>query len=229
MSNLRLLQTSFAEYRPSEPGGPNYIGAVDYPKTVYQGYIGSGNYTYEPRSIGYGIIDSSNIISPIAKMPKSIEYKELNLRSFTEPLLGECSIPSFFQESEDVVRRCTRSFGLFIFKIALFLNLTGLIILYRDIRPIFIIIFMSFHVILYYILSVGYVYISIEEWKMNQKYKYYIKKDNYSRFDTPVQNFSDIFNYTKNQIINRTNILKLVLLISILFVWIPFLMMKQRR
>jgi hypothetical protein len=230
MNNAILAQLSPTEYQPTDPGAPNYIGAVDYPKTVYQGYIGSTNYVYEPRSTGYGIIDPSNATFPVAKMPKSVEYKELNLRTFIAPLLGKCSVPSFFQQSEDIVRRCTTEFGLFIFKIALALNFIGLMILYKDISIKFVILFVMFHIILYYILTVVYVNISIEEWKMFQRYRYYIKKnDRYSLFDSMVKQFSDISDYTKNQPINRTNILQIVLLISILFVWIPFWMMKQRR
>ena len=73
-----LSQVSPTEAQPSDPGGPNYIGSIDYPTTVYQGYIGSINYTYEPNSIGFGTFDTSNMADPVAKMPSTDQYNRLN-------------------------------------------------------------------------------------------------------------------------------------------------------
>jgi hypothetical protein len=222
LNNAIFVQLSSSEYQPADPGGPNYIGAVDYPKTVYNGYIGSTNYMYEPRSLGYGIIDDSDVMPPVAKMPKTDEFKELNLRTVTDPVFGECSIPTFFQTSEDSVRRCSVKFGWFIFKIALLLNLVFSIIFYKQINKVYVGLFIFFHLILYYFLTRMYTNIAITEWKTIQTYKYNVKKNNdYSMFDSPIKQFREINDYMRSQTINRTKILYGVLIASIMFVWIP--------
>jgi hypothetical protein len=228
LSNAILAQMSPTEYQPSQPGGPNYIGAADYPTTVYQGYIGSTNYIYEPRATGYDIIDSSKAMFPVAKMPKTDEYKELNLRTTTSPILGECSVPSFFQESEDIVRRCNTGFSQFVFKGALLFNLFVSILMYKKWSSLTIGLFVVFHILLYYFLTRTYVDIAIGEWMTVQKYKYYIKKNiDYTIFDSPIKQFNEINQYMNQQTINRRQILQYVLTGSILFVWFPFFLTKE--
>ena len=223
-----LAQMSPTEYQPSQPGGPNYIGAVDYPKTVYQGYIGSTNYTYEPRATGYGIVDASNAMFPVAKMPKTDEFKDLNLRTITSPLLGECSVPSFFQESEDIVRRCNAGFAQFVFKAALLFNLFFCIVWYKQWNPLLAGLFIGFHILLYYFLTVTYNNIAVGEWNTVQRYKYYIKRDiDYTSFDSPIKQFDEMNQYMNQQTVNRRNILQLVLIGSVLFVWLPFFLTKE--
>jgi hypothetical protein len=223
-----IIQVSLTEYKPYEPGGPNYIGAVDYPNTVYQGYIGSAGYIYEPRSIGYGIIDDSNARIPVAKSPSKDEFKDLDLRTTISPILGECSIPSFFQESEDIVRQCNLRYAQFIFKASLLFNLSVSIILYKKWSPLLMGVFVGFHILLYYVLTVFYVDIVIGEWKTFQKYKYYIKKDiDHSNSDSPLKQFNEITQYINQTAINRRTVLQMIFAGSLFFVWLPFFKQKE--
>jgi hypothetical protein len=229
VNNAILAQMSATKYQPSVPGSPTYIGAVDYPETVYQGYIGSTNYTYEPRATGYGIIDASNIPYPVARMPKTSEFKELNLRTIISPLFGECSIPSFFQTSEDSIRSCNKKFGIFLFYVALTINSTTLLALYKRITSRFMIYFIVVHMLLYYILTRTFVNVSINEWRTVQKYKYMIKKEIDSSIqDSLIKKFNSITEYMNNQAITRTHVLELILIVSFLCIWIPLVFIKER-
>jgi hypothetical protein len=215
--------------RPSIPGSPTYIGGVDYPNTVYQGYIGSSGYIYEPRAVGYDIIDKSNIPLPIARMPKTTEFKELNLRTATEPLFGECAIPSFFQTSEDVVRNCNQKSGIFLFYISLALNCVTVLTLHSRVTYKFLIYFILFHIFLYYFLTRIFVNISIIEWNTFQRYRYTLKKNiEIAINDSLIKQFDDIIKDMKNQILNRRSILSLTLIASFLGICIPLLFIKER-
>ena len=232
MSNIAttlILSQRETEYGPSDPGGPNYIGAIDYPKTVYRGYIGSTNYTYEPRAAGYNVIDTSNVPSPVAKMPKSDKFKKINIQTKTLPVLGECTIPSYFQTSEDIVRRCNENFSVFIFQFALALNLVAFVSLYQTFSIYMVGFFILFHIVLYYFLKKVYVNIVINEWNTVQKYKQMVKKNkDFSMFDSPTQQFNSLSSFMMRQAINRQTILYGTIIISILFVWIPLWIQKTR-
>ena len=223
-----MIQVSVTEYQPYDPGAPNYIGAVDYPKTVYQGYMGSSGYIYEPRAVGYNIIDDSNARVPVARFPSTQEFKDLDLRTITSPVLGECSIPSFFQDSEDVVRQCNLKYAQFIFKASLLFNLSISIMLYKKWSPLLMGVFVGFHILLYYFLTVFYINIVIGEWKTFQKYKYYIKKDiEYSGTDTPLKQFNEMTQYINQTAINRRTVLQMIFAGSVFFVWLPFFKQKE--
>jgi hypothetical protein len=229
LNNAMITQLGSAKSRPSTPGSPTYIGAVDYPDTVYQGYIGSTGYTYEPRATGYDIIDTSNIPFPVARIPKSQEFKELNLRTITAPVFGECSIPSFFQTSEDSLRSCNQKFAIFLFKTSLVINSITVLTMYTRVTFKFAIYFIFFHILLYYFLTRTFVNVSIAEWRTVQRYRYLVKKDiEIAINDSLTKQFNEINTYMKNENISRRRILEMTLVVSFLGIWIPLMILKER-
>jgi hypothetical protein len=223
-SSPMLNKRSQPVIEPTDPGGPNYIGAVDYPSTVFNGYIGSSNYVYEPRAIGYNMIDNSKAILPIAKSPKDVDYRKLNLSSLAESVFSECNIPSFLQSSEYTIRRCNLKMAMFIFKSILLFNLILLLIWRTNVTMLTVGLFIIFHIALYYLLTVVYINVAIGEWKMILKYKYFIKKNiDYNLSDSLLKQFDDINEFTKKQSINRSQFLNTILGGSIFFAWFTLL------
>ncbi len=219
--NIALLTSGSDTYfRPGRPGSPNYKGAKDYPFSVYPGYPGSQRYVWEPGSTGFPFIDSSKVQEPVAVFPDKKEIKkEVGL---TNLLFGECNIPSYFVERENTIEKCTKQWSFTVFNILLIVNIIISFIYIKSWTRMFIIWFITFHLILYYIITRIYVNISMTEWSMTQNYKSSIKIDaDVSKYDTTVQQFNVLTRWLKEQPITRQNILIGLLLSSIIFIWLP--------
>jgi hypothetical protein len=143
------------------------------------------------------------------------------------PLLssvGECNVPSYFQSDSSVVERCNEGMAQGLFKIALFVNVCFSLLFYKNISTVFMLGFVIFHIFLYYFTTKLLVDISLGEWKTYQAYKMSIKRDpDFSRLDTPLNQFKSITGFLLEQPINKQKMMYLILVISFLFVWLPIM------
>jgi hypothetical protein len=141
------------------------------------------------------------------------------------PLLssvGECNVPSYFQNDPSIVKGCNESMAEALFKVALVVNICFSLLFYKNMSTVFMLGFVIFHIFLYYFTTKILVGIAMGEWKTYQAYKISVKRDpDFSRFDTPLNQFKNITGFLLEQPINKQKMMYLILIISFLFVWLP--------
>jgi hypothetical protein len=206
---------------PGYPGSPNYAGNLDYPTDLYKKYPGDYRYVWEPNSLGYNVVNDK-LVTPtnivVDEIMSKVNYNAIPFLSSAD----KCNIPSYFVEDVDRVKFCTEQLSYGLFKTALVINTLFSIFFYKKVNYNFLIIFVIFHVLLYYFITKLFVNISIGEWNTYQSYKHAVKNDpDYSRFDTPVIQFTTITDFLLDQPINKQKIMYLILIVSFVFVWVP--------
>jgi hypothetical protein len=211
-----VLATSMEnELLPFQAGAPLYPGAVDYPDTVYKGYPGSQGYIIEPNSPGYNLVSTDKVYVPEITSTSSLNKN---------PEIQDCDIPSYFVENENIVSKCTNDWAFTLFKLAIISNTVFSLLFYKQINKTYIILFILFHIALYFFITKLFVGISISEWRTYQEYKHAIKTDPYySRFDTPVIQFNTINDFLRMQPINKQRVIYIILAISFIFIWAPLI------
>jgi hypothetical protein len=143
------------------------------------------------------------------------------------PLLssvGECNVPTYFQSDQEVVERCNENMAQGLFKVALFVNICFSLLFYKNMSTTFMLGFVIFHIFLYYFTTKLLVDIAVGEWRTFQAYKMSVKRDpDFSRFDTPLNQFKNITGFLLEQPINKQKMMYLILIVSFLFVWLPIM------
>ena len=141
------------------------------------------------------------------------------------PLLssvGECNVPSYFQHDPSIVEKCNEGMAEALFKVALVVNICFSLLFYKNMSTVYMLGFVIFHIFLYYFTTKILVGIAMGEWKTYQAYKMSVKRDpDFSRFDTPLNQFKSITGFLLEQPINKQKMMYLILIISFLFVWLP--------
>ena len=227
--NILNSQNTLSD-NPGLPGSPNYAGNLDYPTDLYNKYPGDYKYVWEPTSLGYNVVNDS-LVTPTNIESKDIDDiigKDISMSMSKDNYIpfvssvDNCNIPSYFVEDIERVKFCTDQLSHGLFKTALIINTIFSIIFYNKLNYKYITIFIIFHILLYYFITILFVDISIGEWNTFQSYKHAVKNDpDYSRFDTPVSQFTTITEFLLNQPINKQKIMYLILIVSFIFVWMP--------
>ena len=138
-------------------------------------------------------------------------------------------MPSYFVEDANLVETCNKGLAKSLFRLALIANSLFSLLFFKKWNRTFLIGFVVFHIFLYFFITRIYVAISMGEWASFQAYKHAVKSDpDYSRYDTPVNQFNTITQFFLQQPINKQRIIYLIIIISFIFVWIPILFMSPK-
>jgi hypothetical protein len=161
----------------------------------------------------------------------ALETKNKSILDSFEKLIkthGNCKIPTYFINDENIITSCSNQLGLNIFKISLGCNFIVSCIIISSIpnKKIFIIIFIIFHIILYTFVKKIINLIYLNEWVTYNSYKKIMDADT-SVYDSPLRKFEAINAYVNAKVINKRNLTYFVFFISFMFAWVPFIFRKH--